>query len=111
MLRTAYLHAFIPDSIRSAFANAGIWPFNPEAVLRKAMPASAVDVSTMVSVQDLNGILEQKRLEVATGVLAGGTVLQQGFLDTSRGLCLTSDCWQIGMYCSYLMHLLANKSE
>jgi hypothetical protein len=66
MLRTANLHAFTSDTIRSAFTNTGIWPFNPEAVLRKAMPASA-DLSTIVSVQDLNGILEQKRLEVATG--------------------------------------------
>jgi hypothetical protein len=91
MLRTAFLHAFTSDTIRSAFANTGIWPFNPEVLLRKAMPASADDVSTMVSVQDLNGILEQKRLELPTGAAAGGTVLPQGFLDTSQGLCLTSD--------------------
>jgi hypothetical protein len=75
MLRTSDLRAFTSDTRRSAFANTGIWPFNPEVVLRKAIPASADDVSTMVSVQDLNGILEQKRLELATGAAAGGTVL------------------------------------
>jgi hypothetical protein len=55
------------------------------------MPASADDVSTMVSVQDLNRILEQKRVEVATGAASGGTVLRQGFLDTSHCPYLTSD--------------------
>jgi hypothetical protein len=91
MKRRAYFHAFTPDTIRSAFANTGIWPCTSEAVLHKAMPASVDYVSTMVSVQDLNRILEQKRVEVVAGAAACGTVLRQGFQDTSRGLCLTSD--------------------
>jgi hypothetical protein len=53
MLRTAYLHAFTSATTRRAFANTGIWPFNPEVVLRKVMPASADDVSTMVSLSGL----------------------------------------------------------
>jgi hypothetical protein len=45
----------------------------------------------MVSVQDLNRTLEQKRVEVVAGAAADGTLLRQGFQDTSRGLCLTFD--------------------
>jgi DDE superfamily endonuclease len=47
IMRMAYLHAFTPDTMRCAFANTGIWPFTPEVELRKAMPASADDVSAV----------------------------------------------------------------
>jgi DDE superfamily endonuclease len=78
IMRMAHLHAFTPDTMRSAFANTDIWPFTPEVELRKTMPASADDVSTMASVQDLNRILEQKRVEEVAGAAVGGTVLRQG---------------------------------
>ena len=92
MLTHAFNKAFTAHNITTGFRRAGIWPFDASQLLGIPRPQSSNDADTMVSVSELERLLELKRAEMRHAVLGeDATITDCGFIDTSKGAVLTSE--------------------
>ena len=91
VLYFAYGKAFTAINTRSRFIRSGIWPLDPMQLLSIARPASMDNSNTVLSVEELENILEEKRREFRETILGwDATVCSNGFVDTTQGAVLTS---------------------
>ena len=90
-MREAYERAFTRENILSAFARTGINPSGAGDLLCVPRPVSKSAPSTMISVEDLTSLLEDKICSMRRGMLLQVPVLRREFVDTSLDLHLTSE--------------------
>lgn len=90
MMKVAHEEAFTRANIKSCFREAGLCPLDPSTVLSLPRPLSTERCSTIASVEQLRTILEEKRQAKRNGLSIQPVVLKRGYVDTSRGLTLTS---------------------
>lgn len=90
LMREAYEASFTRANIISAFEKAGLWPVDPHRLLRTPRPYSSEDASRILSVKEMEEMLELKRKTRAQGIGLRPKVSKCGYLDTSKGLNLCS---------------------
>lgn len=92
MLKDAFYSSFTRQNIAAAFCRCGIWPLSPARLLSVPRPRSADDSSTVLTVLELDSLLQEKLRKVRTGMIGEGAKLcGSGFIDTSNGMVLTSE--------------------
>eukprot|EP00171_Calliarthron_tuberculosum_P002273 IDg2273t1 len=91
MLKTAFEPAFSEQNIKSSFARSGIWPLDPSRLLRVPRPAASTNLSSVLSVEKLQEMLDVK-LNAARRAVIGedAELLSCGYVDTTSGAVVTS---------------------
>jgi DDE superfamily endonuclease len=89
MMSAAFDDAFTIQNIKSAFRKTGLWPLNSERLLSMPLPMDRQNRSTIVSVTDMQVMLDEKRKKLREGMCIQPAVIKRGFVDTSAGLELT----------------------
>ena len=91
MLTHAFSKSFTAHNIGTGFRRAGICPFDASQLLGSPRPESADQVDNILSVPELERLLEEKRSAMRRAVLGDdATITYCGFIDTSKGAVLTS---------------------
>lgn len=91
LLSKAYTNAFTPENIRSGFRGAGIYPLDEIRLLRHARPLSLEQPDVTVDVDTMCQMFDEKRRLASEELLYKPQVLQSGFIDSTKGVVLTSD--------------------
>lgn len=92
MLSYAYRKAFTEANIVQAFKKSGLWPIDSSQLLGVPRPGTAEDIRTILNVDQLEKLFEQKRAAVRETVLGSDSaMLANGYIDTTKGAVLTSD--------------------
>lgn len=90
LLTEAYNSAMTPSNVRSAFRRSGLWPVRPLELLGTPRPQSAENPSTIISVEEMEDMMVEKRKDRAKGLGIKPVVTKCGYIDTSKGMTLTS---------------------
>ena len=92
MLIHAYQAAFTEANIVTAFRKSGIWPVDSKQLLSVPRPVSREQIGTILNVEDLERMFEEKRVAMRRQVVGAECVLLgNGYIDTTRCAVLTSD--------------------
>lgn len=68
-----------------------MWPVNREKVMSVPRPISEEDMHTLATVEDMSAMYQEYRRNALKAILGEhGVVSRSGFVDTTRGLVLTS---------------------
>ncbi len=93
MMARAYELSFTRKNIQSSFEKAGIWPLDPSRLLSAPRPRGVDDLGTILGVEELQELFEEKRRSVRSSIIgADARIDSSGFIDTSQGMVLTSEC-------------------
>ena len=90
LLTAAYGKSFTHLNIASGFRKYGIYPANVSYVFAQPRPFSSSQCDKIMKAEDIEGILEAKRMQLRKNIGLQPVVIRHGFLDTTVGLCLTS---------------------
>ena len=90
MMREAYNRAVRRKNIMPGFKKAGIWPMDSTVLLGVSHPESSNLNCRLVSVNEIESLMEQRWMEKRTSLEIKPTVAASRILDTSSGLMLTS---------------------
>ena len=91
IMSEAYRQEFTYKNIKSGFAKTRLWPIDPMALLNVPRPASTSDPRTILSVEEMEILMEERRKESRDVLDITPTVTVSGSLDTSAVLLLTSE--------------------
>ena len=91
IMSEAYRQAFTYKNIKSGFAKTGLWPIDPMVLLNVPRPVSTSDPRTILSVEGMEIMMEERRKKSRDLLGITPTVTVSGFVDTSAGLLLTSE--------------------
>lgn len=91
LITYVYRKAVEPAARRAGFSRAGLCPLDPSQLLGTPRPMSSDAVHYIVSVKNMMALLDIKRAELGENIEFQPVVVRRGFLDTSKGLCLTSE--------------------
>ena len=90
MIIRAYRTTFVPHIIRYSFLRSGIWPCDDKRLMTEARPADE-SLQRTLTVDEMEKLLEEKRIQYADNTIgARVTVLDNGYVDTTKGTVLTS---------------------
>ena len=90
-MREAYGKAFTRAHVNSAFSKSGIWPLNAGALIGVPRPQCFITKKSLVTVSEMEEMLEKKRLWLKESLGVQQRVIQCRYVDTSAGLTLTND--------------------
>lgn len=90
VMREAYGLAFTRKNVLSGFEKSGIWPLNYKALLNTPRPASTINTYKILSVCQLEELMEGRRARRREIMGIQPVVTKSGFVDTTSGLLLTS---------------------
>lgn len=91
LLKTAFDSAFSKSNIMASFRRSGIWPLDPNKLLRVPRPASGQELTRVLGVGELKALLEEKLGRARRGVLGeDAALLSNGYIDTQKGAVVTS---------------------
>lgn len=90
VLRNVYKVSFTQSNIYARFLRTGLWPLDPTNLLGVPLTRSSDDSSHVLTVIDLENIIEAKRMSVRDAVLGCNFhVTASRFFDRTQGAVLT----------------------
>lgn len=87
--KAAYCSGFTRSNIQSGFRMTGLWPLDPTAILGQNRPLLS-ECQTVATIEEMERMLEEKRVMLRSKAGLNPIVLKRGFIDTSAGVNLTS---------------------
>jgi len=92
LLRHSMYQTFTRANITSSFAKSGVWPLDRHKLMSIPRPHDIDDEFTLISVDEMERMFFEQR-DIARRRIVGDVpvVNRRGFVDTTRGLVLTSD--------------------
>lgn len=92
MMRRPFDQSFIKSNIRASFEKTGIWPFDLTRLLSVPRPRAADEIDTILSVEELHALFEEKRQEARFSIVGHDTRIDTTcFISTTCGVVFTSD--------------------
>lgn len=90
VLRSSYRKAFTHENILAGFRGTGLHPLDEMKLIGRARPYSDEQPHRIATVEEMCNMLDKKRQQASVVLLKPLNVLKSGFIDTSKGVMLTS---------------------
>ena len=91
ILTEAYHMSFTVKNVKASFCRAGIWPLNPQRLLCEELSADAQVDITLLCVDELQKLFEERQIEYRDKSLGSDAVIgQSGYVDTTNGCVMTA---------------------
>ena len=92
MLHYSYQTFFHCGGYIAALKISGTCPIDAKKLLSEPRPQSKSDPNTLMTVEQLLILIEQKREDLKESVIGSGAIMpRNGYLDTIKGMVITAD--------------------
>lgn len=92
ILKKAFYCAFTRENVTASFERARMWPIDEKKLLAVPRLRDSQPQTTLLTVTEMEDIMVQKLEKAKHAIVGSDTVVNRcGFVDTTKGLVLTSD--------------------